>query len=140
MLFDENLEVASFPPNSEAQLLLSNLQNIALTNFDVESAKNSQKFYEVVNNFFDNSCDTNTKKLKTYFEKIKFNSQDLPLKDFQADCFYFHQLLNNLKNGEQRIWQKQRINELQQKLKQNLISENEKLEFLDLLRMQSQQK
>lgn len=140
LLFDENLEVASFPPNSEAQLLLSNLQNIALTNFDVESAKNSQKFYEVVNNFFDNSCDTNTKKLKTYFEKIKFNSQDLPLKDFQADCFYFHQLLNNLKNGEQRIWQKQRINELQQKLKQNLISENEKLEFLDLLRMQSQQK
>lgn len=140
LLFDENLEVASFPPNSEAQLLLSNLQNIALTNFDVESAKNSQKFYEVVNNFFDNSCDTNTKKLKTYFEKIKFNSQDLPLKDFQAYCFYFHQLLNNLKNGEQRIWQKQRINELQQKLKQNLISENEKLEFLDLLRMQSQQK
>lgn len=140
LLFDENLEVASFPPNSEAQLLLSNLQNIALTNFDVESAKNSQKFYEVVNNFFDNSCDTNTKKLKTYFEKIKFNSQDLPLKDFQAYCFYFHQLLNNLKNGEQRIWQKQRINELQQKLEQNLISENEKLEFLDLLRMQSQQK
>ena len=64
----------------------------------------------------------------------------MPLKDFQAYCFYFHQLLNNLKNGEQRIWQKQRINELQQKLKQNLISENEKLEFLDLLRMQSQQK
>lgn len=133
LLFDENLEVASFSPNSEAQLLLSNLQSIALTNFDVESAKNSQKFYEVVNNFFDNSCDINTKKLKPYFEYLKFNSQDLPLKNYQADCDSFYKLLNYLKSGEQHLYKLQRKNFLEQKFLQNSLTEDERTEYNNLM-------
>lgn len=133
LLFDENLEIANFPQNSYEQNLLSNLQSIAVTKFDEESAKNLQNFYDAVENFFSDSLDAETTKLKKYFEYIKFNSQDLPLKSYQANYDNFYKLLNSLKNGEQNSWKKQRLNELLQKFSQNSITEAEKLEYTNLI-------